>query len=407
MEEWKEYKLEEICTKITDGSHSSPKAQESGYPMFSVKDMLEFGFDYSKCKYISSEDFVILKHNGCVPQKGDVLVAKDGSYLKQIFVCKENKDEAILSSIAIFRPNGLVDSYFLNYLLKSPQVYNYIANNCVSGSALPRIVLKDFKSVKLPIPSIETQNRIVSILKSLDDKIEVNRQINDNLEQQAQALFKSWFVDFEPFRDGEFVESELGLIPKGWRVGTIYEYINVIFGAPYKSSLFNENNEGLPLIRIRDLKTNAPQFYTPEILPNTEYIEAGDIVAGMDAEFVPYVWLGEKGVLNQRCCKFKAKNDAISNYYVLFLVKPELEYVQSFKTGTTVSHLGKSDIDRFVFITPPLDVISSFSKIVNPMLEVIVNRSNESRRLAILRDTLLPKLMSGELKVFDKPNDQS
>ena len=421
MEEWKEYKLEEICMKITDGSHSSPRAQEYGYPMFSVKDMLEYGFDYSKCKYISKEDFLILKQNGCVPQKGDVLVAKDGSYLKQIFVCKQTKEEGILSSIAIFRPNELVDSYFLCYLLKSPQVYNYIANNCVSGSALPRIVLKDFKSVKLQIPSKETQINIVSKLKSLDDKIECNcrindnftfsfllltcfvlwllKLINDNLQQQAQALYKSWFIDFEPFQNGTFIDSELGMIPKGWIVGDIYNYVDVIYGAPYKSSMFNENKEGLPLIRIRDLKTNAPQFFTPEILPNTEYIDAGDIVAGMDAEFAPYLWLGEKGVLNQRCCKFKAKNNSISNYYILFLVKPKLEYVQSYKTGTTVSHLGKSDIDRFKFIIPPLDVVLAFSKKVNYMKEEVVNRARESRRLSQLRDTLLPRLMSGELKV--------
>ena len=95
MEEWKEYKLKDICLKITDGSHSSPKAQDKGYPMFSVKDMLEFGFDYSKCKYISEEDFQKLKGSDCVPLKGDILVAKDGSYLKEIFVCRETKDEGI------------------------------------------------------------------------------------------------------------------------------------------------------------------------------------------------------------------------------------------------------------------------------------------------------------------------
>ena len=223
MEEWKEYKLKDICIKITDGSHSSPKGVDDGYPMFSVKDMQEYGFDYSKCKHVSYDDFLSLKQNDCVPQKGDVLVAKDGSYLKQIFVCKETRDEGILSSIAIFRPNTLVDPFFLCYLLKSPEVYNYIANNCVSGSALPRIVLKDFKEVKLRVPSLTKQKEIVSILKSLDDKIEVNRRINENLEQQAQALFKSWFVDFEPFKDGEFVESELGRIPKGWRVVTLAE----------------------------------------------------------------------------------------------------------------------------------------------------------------------------------------
>lgn len=153
MEEWKECKLGEICTKITDGSHFSPQACQTGYPMFSVKDMLEYGFDYSNCKHISAKDFESMKNGDCVPQKGDILVAKDGSFLKQIFECKETKEEAILSSIAMFRPNqDFITPTFLCYLLKSPKVYNYIASNCVSGSALPRIVLKDFKKVSMQVP---------------------------------------------------------------------------------------------------------------------------------------------------------------------------------------------------------------------------------------------------------------
>jgi type I restriction enzyme S subunit len=214
-------------------------------------------------------------------------------------------------------------------------------------------------------------------------------------------LFKSWFVDFEPFKDQPFIESELGMIPQGWEVCDIYHYVKVIYGAPYQSSLFNDKKNGFPLIRIRDLKTYSPQFYTPELLLTTEYVEAGDVVAGMDAEFTPYIWLGEKGVLNQRCCKFKGNNDDISNYFILFLIKPQLEFVQSYKTGTTVSHLGKSDIDKFKFVTPPFDVVRAFSEKVNPMKEEVVNRAKESRRLAELRDALLPRLMSGEIDVSE------
>ena len=287
---------------------------------------------------------------------------------------------------------------YLYWLLKTPSYVNHI-RSCQSGTTVRMITKSNIEDYIFYAPDKATRDKMSDFIWALDDKIELNRKINANLEAQAQALFKSWFVDFEPFKDQPFVESELGMIPEGWRVGNIYEYIDVIYGAPYKSSLFNEDKDGLPLIRIRDLKTNAPQFYTPELLPNTEYINAGDIVAGMDAEFIPYVWLGERGVLNQRCCKFKGKNDAINNYYILFLIKPELEYVQSYKTGTTVSHLGKSDIDRFKLMTPPLDVVLAFSERVNPMKEEVVNRAKESRRLASLRDTLLPRLMSGELKV--------
>ena len=206
-------------------------------------------------------------------------------------------------------------------------------------------------------------------------------------------------MDFEPFKGGKFVDSELGLIPKGWSTGTIYSYIDVIYGAPYKSALFNDKKQGLPLIRIRDLKTYTPQYYTKEVLPNTEYVECGDIIAGMDAEFIPHIWRGEKGVLNQRLCKFVPKYDYVSKYYIYSLVYPKLAFVQSYKVGTTVSHLGKADIDRFKVIVPPEDIIMQYSKIVNSYFAEIVKVSNENQILSSLRDTLLPKLMSGELSV--------
>ncbi len=222
-------------------------------------------------------------------------------------------------------------------------------------------------------------------------------QGNHNLEQQAQALYKSWFVDFEPFRGGKFVDSELGLIPEGWRVGSIYEYAKVIYGAPYKSSLFNESGDGLPLIRIRDLKDCSPQFYSPEVLPNTEYVLKGDIVAGMDADFTPYIWKGSKGLLNQRVCKFVPISESISRYYIMMMVKPELEFVSSYKVGTTVSHLGKSDIDRFTVLLPPVEVIERYSRIVDSILEQIVTNSTEAAVLTEQRNTLLPQLMSGKI----------
>ena len=144
--------------------------------------MLEYGLNYTSCKRISKQDFEKMQSSGCVPQEGDVLVAKDGSYLKEIFVCTETKNEAILSSIAIFRPNQeIVNPYYLCYLLKSPQIYNYIASNCVSGSALPRIVLKDFKEVEMEVPDMSTQTKIVNILKNIDGKIQNNYKINRNL----------------------------------------------------------------------------------------------------------------------------------------------------------------------------------------------------------------------------------
>lgn len=388
MEEWKEYKLGEVVIPVKDRIETSCLDSTS---YISTENMLPDKAGVTLSSGVPSGNAVMFKND-------DILISNIRPYFKKIW--RANRDGGCSADVICLRASNAVDPFFLYYLLSQDLFFDYVMQGA-KGTKMPRGDRNQIMQWPVLIPSKNEQHNIASILSTLDDKIEANRRINENLEQQAQALYKSWFVDFEPFRDGEFVESELGMIPKGWKLKRIYEYVDVIYGAPYKSSLFNDEKEGLPLIRIRDLKTNSPQFYTPEILPNTEYIEAGDIVAGMDAEFTPYVWQGERGVLNQRCCKFKGKYEWISNYFILFLIKPELEYVQSYKTGTTVSHLGKSDIDRFVFLTPPLDIVLAFSEIVNPMIKEVVNRAKESRRLATLRDTLLPKLMSGELKVND------
>ena len=337
-------------------------------------------------KYVLCKNDIVFARTGNSTGRSYFYDGTDGTLVYAGFLIKFSLDEE------------KVNPRILKYYTHSKPYYDWV-KSFDTGGTRGNINAKTYGAMPILLPSRNVQDRIVEILKSLDDKIEVNRRINEQLEELAGALFKSWFVDFEPFKDGEFVDSELGMIPKGWKVGDIYEHMNVIYGAPYKSSLFNDKGDGLPLIRIRDLKTNAPQFYTPEILPNTEYVNIGDVVAGMDAEFVPYIWLGAQGVLNQRCCKFVAKDKKISNYYIINTVKPKLEFVQSYKTGTTVRHLGKSDIDRFRVVNPPLNIVADFSEKVNPLLVRKIALAEEIHHLTTLRDTLLPKLMSGEIDV--------
>ena len=268
----------------------------------------------------------------CSIHKGQVAITKDSETRDDIGIpayIADDFDNVLLGyHCALITPNDdVLDGKYLNAFMHTRYIQKYFENNA-SGSG-QRYTLSNETIFQIPIllPSLEVQKAIGNLLSNIDRKIELNRQINDNLEEQAKALFKSWFVDFEPFKGGKFVDSELGLIPKGWSTGTIYSYIDVIYGAPYKSALFNDKKQGLPLIRIRDLKTYTPQYYTKEVLPNTEYVECGDIIAGMDAEFIPHIWRGEKGVLNQRLCKFVPKYDYVSKYYIYSLVYPKLSLV--------------------------------------------------------------------------------
>lgn len=402
--EWKEVRLGDVCE--IKGGKRLPKGvnlitQKNSHPYIRVRDL-------GKCKTIeinSSYEYVdeitqkqIKKY---ITQKGDILISIVGT-IGLIAIVGDSLNGANLTENCVKLVKlDKIDSEYLYYYLKSPFGQQNISRGTV-GAVQAKLPIKNIQEFSIICPElISDQRRIASILSSLDRKIELNNKINADLEEMAQAIFKNWFVDFEPFKDGKFVDSELGMIPEGWKVGSPYEYVKVVYGAPYKSAKFNDHGEGLPLIRIRDLKDCNPQFYTPEILPQTEYVNKGDIVAGMDAEFVPHIWKGNTGLLNQRVCKLMPQQTSISNLFVLYLMKPELEFVQSYKTGTTVSHLGKADIDKFVVLLPPLEVVDECSKLLDSILQRIKNISAESRTLSLLRDTLLPRLMSGEIEVSE------
>lgn len=187
---WNAVSLEDVCLKITDGSHYSPKDEPGApYPMYSVKDMETYGFNSSSCKHISDTEFERMKKNDCVPLVDDILVAKDGSYLKEIFICSEPTDEAVLSSIAIFRPDpNVILPDVLLFLLKQPSVRADVADNYVSGSALPRIVLKDFKKYQFILPPMNEQRKIGDILHSFRMQIATNVKENHRLASLRDAL---------------------------------------------------------------------------------------------------------------------------------------------------------------------------------------------------------------------------
>ena len=406
MKEWKEYRLEEICTKITDGSHFSPQACQTGYPMFSVKDMLEYGFDYSNCKYISEKDFESMKSGDCVPQKGDILVAKDGSFLKQIFECKETKEEAILSSIAIFRPNqNIITPTFLCYLLKSPKVYNYIALNCVSGSALPRIVLKDFKKVTMQVPPLPTQQKIAAILSSLDDKIELNNKINTNLEQQAQALFKNWFLDFEPFG---------GKMPEGWKevkIGTLPIYVSdyVANGsfADLKQNvqLYQEENYAY-FIRNTDLKNNSFNTYVDEhsynFLEKSRLTGGELIISNVGDVGSVYICptLAKPMTLGNNIIMLRCNNEIYRYYlYMWFKWFDGKNSIKGITGGSVLQKFNKTDFKNMLITEPSTEVLCNFSQLITPFFDDVSQNFEENKKLTNIRDTLLPKLMNGEIEV--------
>jgi len=410
-------RLEDVCLKITDGSHFSPKKANAGYPMLSVKDMTDYGFDYSACKRISNDDYKTMLRNDCVPIKNDILVAKDGSYLKHIFVTREQKEEAILSSIAIFRPNTtIVNQYYLCYLLKNPVMKRVIKENYVSGSALPRIVLKDFKKIQIEIPPRSEQCAITDTLSCLDDMIELNNRTNQVLEEMAQAIFKHWFVDFEfpnedgePYKSsgGEMVDSELGEIPKGWRVGTINDIAkDIVCGKTPPTKDKDNYGDFMPFITIPDMHNKTFVTKTERYLSqkgvNTQLkkiLPKNSVCVSCIATPGLVCLTSEASQTNQQINSIIG-NDDISCFYTYFSLSLLSEHIKMLgSSGSTTNNLNKMQFSKIKILIDNNEIQREFHMNLEPLFALIKENELETATLVFLRDTLLPKLMSGEIRV--------
>ena len=231
---------------------------------------------------------------------------------------------------------------------------------------------EDFCNMKLPIPSIDEQRMIVYNYRVITDRITLLKKMNCALEEMASTIYKNAVID----KDENDVES-------------VYAILNVINGAPYSSELFNTEQRGYPLIRIRDLSDCNPQIYTDEKLNNTEYVRCGDILIGMDGEFIPHVWFGKVGVLNQRVCKVVPASDYIHPLYLYWTLKPILAEIQRTQGGTTVIHIGKKDFDKMRVFNLTETEHLSFKHTVTPIFSQMLNNSQEILKLTHFQNMLL------------------
>lgn len=365
---WREVKLGDVCINITDGSHYSPKDYKNGLPMFSVKDMMENGFDYSNPKTISTEDFEKLILSGCQPEKDDVLIAKDGSVMKHIFRVKNKPDYVLLSSIAILRPNiNIVYPQFLVYAIKNPDIIDSILSKFVSGTGVPRIVLKDFKNVEIKIPPLPEQKAIASVLSSLDDKIDLLHRQNKTLESMAETLFRQWFVEEADEEWGETSLSEYAVFSNGKSRPTEYGNIPVYGGNGILSYTNISNYSGKSVIIGRVGAYCGSLYY-----------EDGEI------------WVSDNAL------HVSAKNEN-EIHYLFYLLKSM--NLNSMALGSSHPLLTQSLLKSIEVISPPPSKILEFNNIAKSFRSKIKKDQQQIRILEELRDTLLSKLMNGEVKI--------
>ena len=405
-EEWDRRPLHSMAQWVNGLAFRNIQFSPSGMPVIKIAEVKGGISGQTKFTHQEFDDSVRVR-------PGDLLFSWSGQPETSIDAFWWNGPEGWLNQ-HVFRvtTNAEVDTTFFYYLLRylKPNFVGIARNKQTTG--LGHVTRRDLENIEAALPSLTEQQAIAHILGTLDDKIELNRRMNQTLETMARAIFQDWFVDFGPVRakmegldpylspelwglfPDDMVDSELGTIPEGWEVRPLSDFGKVVYGAAFASKRFSESGLGLPLIRIRDLATHNPVVFTDEEHPKGQLIKAGDIVVGMDGEFRAHIWKGPNSWLNQRVCHLKP-HSGIPRQFLFENIRAPLADFERGKVGTTVIHLSKTDIDSMKFVLPTAQVLEAYAGLAEPFVDKAVANATESRTLATNRDTLLPKLMSG------------
>lgn len=397
--EWKEVTLGEVSSKIGDGLHGTPKYNDEGSYYFINGNNLNCGQIIIKndTKRVGIDEFV---KNQKDLNEQTILVSINGTIGN---VAKYNNEPCILGKSACYiNVIKEVDKEFIYYVLTSANFKRNITNEA-TGTTIKNVSLKQMREYKFYIPcNLADQRRIASILSSLDRKIELNNKINADLEEMAQAIFKNWFVDFEPFKNGKFVDSELGMIPEGWKVISLSEIMKYNGGSqPPASEFIDTYQEGyIRFIQIRDYDNDSHITYIPISKRNKLCDELDIMIARYGAALGRICW-GLKGAYNVAL----AKVTPIKSYYREYLrcyLNTSYFYQSINNKGARCAQSGfnQSDINSYM-IAFPIDetVVMNFNDLCSSIMDKRLSLKYENSRLSLLRDTLLPHLMSGELEI--------
>lgn len=390
MIEWKDDKLGNVLAVKYGKDHK--KLDNGEYPVFGSGGLMRY-----------AEDKLFDGPSILIPRKGSL---NNIMYVDEPFWTVDTMFWTVIDQTK-------VNPKFLYYLICKK---NFASLN--AGSAVPSMTVPILNSIDIRYPDLSTQRRIASILSSLDSKIECNRKICANLEAQAQALFKHWFVDFAPFKDGKFVESELGLIPEGWRVGILGEYVENLGGYSYKGSELQSSSIAMATIKnfVRGGGFKTEGFKEIVISKNVksyQYVNLFDVLVAhtdltQNAEVIgnPAIVLSTAGykklIMSMDLTKVVAKDARLTSplLHSILSTKKFKEHALGYVNGTTVLHMNKKAVPEYRLALPNnLDILKELTDVLHNLYSIMSSTFAENISLAALRDTLLPKLMSGQIEL--------
>ena len=318
----------------------------------------------------------------------------------------EEEDYYPIDTVYYIEPSFKYDLKFLYYKLKTMSL-----DKMNTHSAVPGLNREHLYSQTTLIPDIIEQQKIIKILSDLDEKIETNNKINKTLEEMAQTIFKQWFVDFEfpnedgkPYKSsgGKMVESELGMIPKGWEIKSLLDIANYLNGLAMQKFRPAEDEKGIPVLKIKELRQGSTDGNSDLCSPNIEkdyIIRDGDVIFSWSGSLLVDFWCGGKCGLNQHL--FKVTSDKVEKWFYYLWTKYHLDkFIRIAQDkATTMGHIKRADLASSMVLVPSELIMNKANLILKPVIEKMITTRIEEKRLGKLRDTLLPKLMSGEIRV--------
>lgn len=390
--------LENLLDKLIDYRGKTPKKTLSGVPLVTAK-IVKNGTINGYTEYIAEEDYDKWMVRG-FPKVGDVILTTEAP-LGEVALLKEEKVALAQRIVCLRGKDNVLDNTYLKYYLQSGKGQKSLSAR-ESGTTVTGIKQAELRRVDIEYPAYDDQRRIASILSSLDRKIELNNKINADLEEMAQAIFKNRFVDFEPFKDGKFVDSELGMIPEGWKVGRLTEIASYMNGLAMQKFPPENNEDSLPVLKIKELGQGFCGTDSDRCSCNIKdecKIHNGDVIFSWSGTLLVDVWCGGDCGLNQHL--FKVTSKEYPKWFYYYWTKHHLqEFIHIAKDkAVTMGHIKRGHLEEAMVAIPDNDSMEKAHELFEPILSKMISLRLENSHLSLLRDTLLPRLMSGELEV--------
>jgi len=418
-DEWRVLSLEEAGVDLIDCVHKTPPDAGDGYPYIAIPQMNAGRIDFSADpRRISYEDFLAWTAKA-KPRLNDVVLSRRCNPGETAHV-PDGVEFALGQNLVLLRSKGThVDTAFLRWLVRGPQWWVQVSRFLNVGAVFDSLRCADIPNFELLIPPLPEQRAIAHILGTLDDKIELNRRMSETLEAMARALFKSWFVDFDPVRakaegrdpdlpqpladlfPARLVGSELGEIPEGWEVKPLDEIAHFQNGLALQKYRPKEGEHRLPVVKIAQLRSgraDGGEWATENLKPEC-VIDDGDVVFSWSGSLLVKVWTGGRAALNQHL--FKVTSADYPRWFFLDAILSHLPDFRRIAAGkaTTMGHIQRHHLTSALCVAPDEDVLRAVGSLFSSLLERSASNDVQSRTLQTLRDALLPKLISGALRI--------